>query len=47
MCAAIETYRRAHAIASTKHIRLDILIDIVDEATGDMASNYIKEIASS
>ncbi len=45
--AAIEAYRRAHTIASTKHIRLDILIDIVDESTGDMASGYIKNVTAS
>lgn len=44
--AALEAYRRAHAIASTKHIHLDILIDIVDESTGDMASGYIKDVAA-
>ena len=44
---AIEAYRCAHAIAPSKHVRLDILIDIVDETTGDMASAYIKDVTAS
>ena len=46
-CAAIEAYRSAYAIEPAKNVRLDILIDIVDESTGDMASGYIKNVAAS